>query len=85
MNKQYEHIEFTLNHTGESKRRTKIWNCHSINGGTHLGVVKWWSHWRRYCFFPESRTIYDANCLWDIADHCALMTKEQKESRHHES
>ncbi len=75
--KNYEWISLQLNHAGESKRKTNIWDCFSKRG-QHLGVVKWWAHWRRYCFLPDSSMVFDCNCLWDIADFCAMSAKEQK-------
>jgi hypothetical protein len=63
------------------KRITKTWDVRPIAGGMPLGHVAWWAHWRRYCFFPDSDKLLDANCLWDIADFCARMTKEQKEDQ----
>lgn len=31
-----------------------------------IGEIKWYSAWRRYCFFPYSDTLWDANCLGEI-------------------
>ena len=41
---------------------------------TWLGQVKWYAPWRRYCFFPAERTIFEQQCLRDIADFCAQQT-----------
>ncbi len=60
---------------------TKVWRVVSVQGDTLLGGIKWWPAWRRYCFFPLTDMLFDANCLWDIADFCARMTKEQKENQ----
>jgi hypothetical protein len=73
-------VSFTENHTKETSRLTKIWDCHS-KSGTHLGIVKWWAHWRRYCFFPDARLLFDADCMRDIADFIFSQTQEQKEDQ----
>ncbi len=74
----YDHVEFFESQVGASKRVTKVWSCQS-KAGSILGFVRWWAHWRRYCFFPERDMLFDANCLWDIADFVAGSTTEQKE------
>ena len=44
------------------------------NHGTPLGEIKWFSHWRRYAFFPAPGTIFDAACLGQLADFCRTET-----------
>lgn len=73
------HIKFTeIPQTG---KLTKVWRVISIQSGTLLGGIKWYPAWRRYCFFPLNDMLFDANCLWDIADFVARMTAEQKEDQ----
>jgi hypothetical protein len=61
------------------KKKTGVWRIEAIQSSAVLGGIKWYPAWRRYCFYPLADTIFDANCLWDIADFCARMTKEQRE------
>lgn len=43
-------------------RLTKIFE---VECGRHrLGQVRFCSPWRRYCFFPNNHTIYDATPAW---------------------
>jgi hypothetical protein len=35
--------------------------------GNHLGDIKWYAPWRKYAFFPEIDTLYEQDCLRDIA------------------
>ena len=42
--------------------------------GLFLGGIKWWGGWRKYCFFPEQATIFEKDCLRDIADFCEAQT-----------
>ncbi len=66
-----------------SSKLTKVWRVDSKANKTMLGSVAWFNHWRRYCFTPIAGygLVFDANCLWDIADFCARMTAEQKEKQ----
>ena len=36
--------------------------------GDELGVVKWYSPWRRYAFFPNPDTLYDVSCLGELVE-----------------
>jgi hypothetical protein len=61
--------------------KTCKWEIFQKEGIVRLGEVKWWNAWRRYCFFPEPYTLYEQDCLWDIADFVAHKTKEYKAQR----
>ena len=47
--------------------KTQKWIVTS-NSGIHLGRVSWFAQWRRYAFQPIAETVFDANCLREIAD-----------------
>lgn len=61
-----------------TERKTKVWVITSKLGGVRLGTVGWWSHWRKYVFTPADRTLYEEQCLRDLADFCEQMTNEHK-------
>lgn len=46
--------------------KTKVFQVVSIQRGIPLGEVKWFAAWRRYVFFPEQSTLFDANCLDEL-------------------
>jgi hypothetical protein len=48
------------------------------NGENNLGEVKWYAPWRRYCFFPNQCTLYDASCLQEIVSHLDDLMKQRK-------
>lgn len=53
-----------------------------INGdGVDLGTVSWWAHWRRYVFYPGPHTMWDAECLREIAKFCTEETEIRKKIR----
>lgn len=56
---------------------TRVWRCRS-KSGVDLGIVKWWAHWRRYCFFPDENMLFDPACLCEIAAFCQTQTTLQK-------
>lgn len=57
---------------------TKMWDVRSVNGNDLLGMISWWTKWRRYCFFPDSDKVFDAACLTEIAAFCTQQTELQK-------
>jgi len=50
-----------------SSGKTRIWAVRNLQGLAILGVIKWYAPWRRYAFFPQSGTLYDAGCLKEIS------------------
>lgn len=50
--------------------KTKVWDVVSKSGGESLGSVSWFGRWRKYAFFPNDETIYEPDCLRDIAQFC---------------
>lgn len=59
-------------------RKTQIWMVDSR--GSTIGEIRWWSAWRRYCFFPHDKTLYEEVCLRELADFIVERTKEHKEA-----
>ena len=31
-----------------------------------LGRIKWYNHWRKYCFYAEDNIIWDTKCLNEL-------------------
>lgn len=60
-------------------RKTDVYAIRS-KSGADLGQIKWHANWRKYCFFPLDRTIFDAKCLTDITDFIThlMMLRETK-------
>jgi len=46
--------------------------------GDFLGDIKWFNKWRSYAFFPEEETIYEDDCLVEIADFIKKLMDERK-------
>lgn len=80
MKKHYAFIKFDEVPQKPGKL-TKVWRVVSTQDGTLLGGIKWFTNWRRYCFYPLPDMIFDENCLWDIADFCSSETTSQKQDQ----
>lgn len=59
--------------------KTRLWNIMTVDGHYHIGQIKWFGRWRRYCFFPVDQTVFEQDCLRDIADFIEQKTKEHRE------
>ena len=58
--------------------KTRRW-CVQTAGGDHgLGIVKWIARWRCYGFEPFLNTVYEKDCLRDIAEFYEQQTKAHK-------
>lgn len=74
----YEYIVFEMTAQSKSKK-TEVWNCRNRQSGVVLGVVKWYTGWRGYCYFPIAEdAIYSAGCLVDISDFIARLMRERR-------
>lgn len=56
--------------------KTKRWEITTKDGKGVLGLVKFYPQWRRYAYFPYVGTLYDQDCLRDIALFCETKTRE---------
>lgn len=65
-------LEFT-EQARNGQRKTKYWlvSCNGID----LGHISFYSRWRQYCFHPDTETLYEKNCLREIADKCESESK----------
>lgn len=73
-----KHIRFV---PGPDKPKTKTWMVESNESGCVLGWIAWYSQWRTYGFFPDADTVFEEDCLRDIADFCERKTIEHKKMR----
>lgn len=45
-----------------------------------LGVIKWYSQWRQYAFFPKPETMFEKICLADITNFLKTLMDERKKN-----
>lgn len=46
-----------------------------------LGVIQWYGAWRCYSFYPHENTLFEKNCLREIAQFCEEETERHREAR----
>lgn len=62
-------------------RKTKVWAVMTLDGTACLGRVAWFGPWRKYCYFPTEKTVYEQDCLRRIAAHCEESTRIYKQAK----
>lgn len=59
--------------------KTEVWRVQ--NGDLLLGKISFWSKWRRYAFFPRPETLYETQCMTDIAGFLSALDEKRKKAR----
>lgn len=62
-------------------KKTRVWYVMENANEEFLGAIRWFSHWRKYCFYPSAGIIFEEVCLHDIAEFIKAKTCEHKERR----
>ena len=57
--------------------KTCVWQVKNVQWNATLGTIKWYAPWRRYVFFPQTGTLYDAGCLAEIATFIEQQMEER--------
>ena len=68
-------ICFVLIKEGE---KTNVWYVVTSEGHKTLGEIKWFSRWRKYAFFPMAETVYENDCLKDIAEFIEIQMRARR-------
>ena len=68
-------IKFVLIKEGN---KTNVWRVVTEERNEVLGEIKWFSRWRKYAFFPAPETVYEDDCLKDIAEFIEQQMIERK-------
>jgi len=69
-----EYLKIRYRHPSKSGK-TKIWKV-TDNANVNLGDIKWYAHWRCYALFPLGGTIWEEDCLREIADFCRTQSRQ---------
>ena len=75
-------VYFSIAGTSQSGK-TQLWYVMARQGDLYLGQIRWHSPWRKYAFYPDphNQTVYESDCLRDIADFIEVQTDVHRESR----
>lgn len=58
--------------------KTAVWAVMTMSGDEQIGEVRWFARWRKYAFYPKAHTVFEEDCLRDIAAFCELVTQRRK-------
>lgn len=76
-----ELLEFTEIRPVNVTKKTKTWRVGSKLNSSFLGIVEWYSPWRRFTFEPAQSCKFDPGCLIEIATFCKVQTDLRKDER----
>jgi hypothetical protein len=62
-------------------KKTLHWYVKTADDSHFLGSVAWFTPWRRYAFMPYNGTIFEQDCLREIAAFCETKTREHRAAR----
>lgn len=65
----------------EANTKTPQFKVVTMDGSIHLGIVKFRPQWWKFAFFPFLDTLYEADCLRDIATFCEERTAAWRSAR----
>ena len=58
--------------------KTLIYNVVSVSQDVPLGQVRWYGRWRQYVFEPIPNTIWNKDCLRELANFLDGLMKERR-------
>lgn len=80
MEQQTKWIEFVIQHKPEN-RKTDIYLVQTKGDNPiTIGCIKWYGSFRKYSFFPYENTVFENQCLKDIANFLEHLMKERRTS-----
>lgn len=45
------------------------------------GRIKWYNHWRKYCFYAEDNIIWDSKCLIELINFLDKLNENYRNKR----
>lgn len=60
--------------------KTRLWRVETKERGDVLGEVRWFGRWRKYCFEPFGRAVFEEVCMREISDFIVARTREHREA-----
>lgn len=82
----YECEYFIIVEHNKQNMKTNIYDIYSnYDCDLFLGSIKWYSRWRKYCFYAHSDIIWDNKCLTNVVDFLNTINKQHKELKISES
>ena len=76
----YEGNYFVITEKKLEGRKTPILNIIGLYGDD-LGEIKWYGAWRKFCFYPNSNTIWDNKCLEELLNFITEYNSKWRSSK----
>ena len=61
--------------------KTTIYSVNTNSNNDRIGIIKWYSMWRQYCFFPEADTVWNKECLNDVNEFIQVLMDKRKPTK----
>ncbi len=71
------YLNFVLVHDTD---KTKIFSVNSARHEIRLGVIFWYAPWRQYTIEPEPDTVWNKDCLREVAGFLEQLMVERREA-----
>lgn len=66
----------------DKNRKTKVIHVENSETGAFLGWIVWHGPFRKYAFMPNAvLSLFDANCMMDIADKLNHLMEQHKRKK----
>lgn len=62
-------------------QKTKIFLVVNKDNDSPIAMIRWYGAFRQYSFFPLTSTVYEKQCLCDIAEFLKILMEERKLGR----
>lgn len=62
----------------QTSTKTKVFFVWNKEKSTLIGEVRWYGPWRQYAFMPAQNTVWERQCLMDIARFINNLMVERK-------
>lgn len=69
----------------EQKPKTKVWTVVTKEHSLSIGQIQWFGKWRKYAFFPLAETVFEPDCLRDIAAFIQAEMDKRKKTKYGKS
>lgn len=76
-----KYLDFKIHPFRKNGTKSVYWVISKMRGGI-LGELRWYYKWRQYCFYPNSGTLFNKNCMKDIVDFIVVVSKPSSEKFH---
>lgn len=70
-------VSYQLNERRQGAK-TDTWEAWGLQTGSHIGQVRWYAPWRKYCFYPGADRLFDETCLKSIAVFLEWETRKHR-------